>query len=185
MTEAEREAEILTNVKDIRALVEDPSLPAEVRAPLREGLHELTAKQVGQKLEIVACGTISSGKSSLLNALAGREIFRSDVQGGTTLQRNAVPWPGQDQVVLVDAPGLAEVGGDDRETAARLAARDADLVLFVLDGPIRDFEYRLLDQLAGLQKRILVCLNKEDWFRPADRELLSRADRPGRKQPGA
>jgi uncharacterized protein (DUF697 family)/GTP-binding protein EngB required for normal cell division len=172
MSQAEREAEILTNVKDIRTLVEDPSLPAEMRAPLREGLEELAAKQAAQKLEIVACGTISSGKSSLLNALAGREIFRSDVQGGTTLQRNEVPWPGQDRVVLVDAPGLAEVGGEERETAARLAARDADLVLFVLDGPIRDFEYRLLDQLAGLQKRIIVCLNKEDWFRPADRELL-------------
>jgi hypothetical protein len=172
MSHAQREAEILTNVKDIRALVDDPSLPPEVRAPLREGLNELTAKQAGQKLEIVACGTISSGKSSLLNALAGREIFRADVQGGTTLQRNAVLWPGQDQVVLVDAPGLAEVGGQDREAAARLAARDADLVLFVLDGPIRDFEYRLLEQLGGLQKRILVCLNKEDWFRPGDRELL-------------
>ena len=96
MSEADREAEILTNVKDIRTLAEDPSLPAEVRAPLREGLEELTAKQAAQKLEIVACGTISSGKSSLLNPLAGREIFRADVQGGTTQQRNEVPWPGQD-----------------------------------------------------------------------------------------
>lgn len=172
MSLAEREAEILANVENIRTFVDDASLPAEVRSRLREELDDLAAKQRAQKLEIVACGTISSGKSSLLNALAGEDIFRTDPQGGTTQVRNEVPWPGQDRVVLVDAPGLAEVGGAEREAAARLAARDADLVLFVLDGPIRDFEFRLLEQLASLQKRILVCLNKEDWFRPADRDLL-------------
>ncbi len=37
---------------------------------------------------------VSSGKSSLLNALAGREMFRTDVRAGTTLARNEVPWPG-------------------------------------------------------------------------------------------
>ncbi len=174
MTASQREAEIQAHVLDVRTLANDASLPEEVRQPLRRGLDELSAKQSGQTLEIVACGTISSGKSSLLNSLAGRDLFRTDPLGGTTMQRNEIPWPGRDHVVLVDAPGLAEVGGADREAAAKSAARDADVVLFVLDGPLRDFEFRLLEQLSSLEKRILVCLNKEDWFRPGDRELLRR-----------
>jgi uncharacterized protein (DUF697 family) len=73
---------------------------------------------------------------------------------------------------LVDTPGLAEIHGNQREELARHVARDADLVLFVTDGPLKDFEFRLIEQLAGMEKLVLVCLNKEDWFRPADRDLL-------------
>jgi hypothetical protein len=127
----------------------------------------------GQTLEIVAFCTVSSGKSSLLNALAGRDVFRTDPKGGTTVARNEVPWTGQDKVVLVDAPGLAEVHGEEREALARQIARDADLVLFVVDGPLKDFEFKLLSQLHEMEKRVLVCLNKSDWFRETDRQILA------------
>ena len=46
-----------------------------------------------QQLEIVAFGTISSGKSSLLNALAGRPVFRTNVVGGTTTREAKSPGP--------------------------------------------------------------------------------------------
>jgi uncharacterized protein (DUF697 family) len=55
---------------------------------------------------------------------------------------------------------------------AKRAARDADLVLFVTDGPLKDFEFGFIEHLAAMEKRVLVCLNKEDWFRPEDRDLL-------------
>ena len=108
----------------------------------------------------------------MLNALAGRDVFRTDPVGGTTVTRSEITWPGTDKVVLVDTPGLAEVKGYDRAVSAREAARDADLVLFVVDGPLREFEHQLLEQLVQMEKRVVVCLNKEDWFAADDRRRL-------------
>ena len=86
----------------------------ELRAEIAAAVAELEAKRESQQLEIVAFGTISSGKSSLLNALAGRDVFRTNVVGGTTTTRSEIPWPAGDRVVLVDTPGLAEVRGEAR-----------------------------------------------------------------------
>ncbi len=74
--------------------------------------------------------------------------------------------------MLVDTPGLAEVKGVDREITARTAARDADVVLLVVDGPLKEFEHKLLGDLVGMEKRVIVCLNKADWFTNADRHRL-------------
>jgi len=114
---------------------------------------ELEAKHQAQRLDIAAFGTVSSGKSALLNALAGRDVFSSHVGAGTTVRRGEVPWPGQDRVTLVDAPGIAEVGGAAHAELAATVARSADVVLFVIDGALKSFEHEALVQLARLGKR--------------------------------
>jgi uncharacterized protein (DUF697 family)/GTP-binding protein EngB required for normal cell division len=172
MSSREQEAEINCRLSEGRELADDGTLEAISREPIRRSLDELQTKLDRQTLEIVAFGTISSGKSSVLNALAGRDVFRTDAKGGTTLARNEIPWPGTDRVILVDTPGVAEINGPAREELAKREARDADLVLFVTDGPLKEFEFQLLETLAAMEKRILVCLNKEDWYQPADRDLL-------------
>src|SRR5438093_643694 len=129
-------------------------------------------KQAAQKLEIVAFGTISSGKSSLLNALAGRDAFQADPGAGTTQERLELPWPGDDGVLLVDTPGLGEVEAPERVAIAAQAARDADLVLLVVDGPLRESEHSLLTKLGEMEKRVLVCLNKADWYDDDERSSL-------------
>jgi uncharacterized protein len=172
MSRREQQAEIDVHVAEGRALADDASLPIEVRQPIRQTLENLQAKMDARSLEIVAFGTISGGKSSVLNALAGRDVFRTEAKGGTTVSRNEIPWPGDDRVILVDTPGLAEVNGALREDLAKRAARDADQVLFVTDGPLKDFEFDFLKHLTTMEKPVLVCLNKTDWFRPEDRELL-------------
>ena len=172
MTLREREAEIKEHLTEVQALAGDAALPPELRQPIEHSLGTLKDKIEQETLEIVAFGTVSSGKSSLLNALAGREVFQTDPRGGTTHTRAEVPWPGADRVVLVDTPGLAEIDGHQREELTRHVARDADLVLVVLDGPVRDFEMQLIEQLRHMEKPLVVCLNKEDWYRADDRDLL-------------
>src|SRR3954452_23132343 len=146
----------------------------ELRAEIAATVEELEAKRQSQRLEIVAFGTISSGKSSLLNALAGRPVFRTNVIGGTTVTRSEIPWPAGDRVVLVDTPGLAEVRGESPAAESAAAAKDADLVLFVVDGPMKSYESELLEALASMEKRIVVCLNKEDWYDNSQRDELLR-----------
>jgi uncharacterized protein (DUF697 family)/GTP-binding protein EngB required for normal cell division len=160
--------ENLATVTDLR----DDAATAELRTELAPLIRQLERKREKQTLEIVAFGTVSSGKSSLLNALAGRDVFATDARGGTTLRRNEIPWPGIDRVLLVDTPGLGEVRGAEHAEVSADAAEDADLVLLVVDGPLRDSEFQLLSRLGDMEKRVLLCLNKEDWYEPEERQRL-------------
>ncbi|MHB0955105.1 MAG: YcjF family protein [Pirellulaceae bacterium] len=145
---------------------------AELRRELAPLVRQLEQKREEQSLEIVAFGTVSSGKSSLLNALAGRDVFVTDARGGTTLRRNEIPWPGIDRVLLVDTPGLGEVHGAEHAEVSADAAENADLVLLVVDGPLRDSEFQLLRRLSEMEKRLVLCLNKEDWYAVEEKERL-------------
>jgi small GTP-binding protein len=157
-----------------REYLEAGRVTPEVQAEISAAVKELEAKHESQQLEIVAFGTISSGKSSLLNALAGRPVFQTNVVGGTTAARSEIPWPAGDRVVLIDTPGLAEVRGESRAAESAAAAKNADLVLFVVDGPLKAYESELLDALAAMEKRIVICLNKEDWYDTHQRDELLR-----------
>ena len=172
LSAAQRQAELTENLSTSREFVEDASVSTELRAEVERGLEELQQKQQSCRLEVVAFGTISSGKSSLLNSLAGRQVFAADVIGGTTSMRSEIPWPGNDQVILVDTPGLAEVRGESRATEAALAAKDADLVLLVVDGPLKDYEADLVGKLVEMEKRLVVCLNKQDWYDDQQQQQL-------------
>jgi uncharacterized protein (DUF697 family) len=103
-------------------------------------------------------------------------VFRTHVVGGTTIVRSEIPWAAAkgDLVVLIDTPGLAEVRGESRATESAAAAKNADLVLFVVDGPLKSYESELIEALAAMEKRIVVCLNKEDWYDDQQRDELLR-----------
>ncbi|MFO0913406.1 MAG: GTP-binding protein [Pirellulales bacterium] len=172
LSAAEKRTEIEDNLRLVSELEHDLTIPFELKEELGPLSQQLTAKQTSQRLEIVAFGTISSGKSSVLNALAGRDVFATEVRGGTTIDRNEVPWPGADSVILVDTPGLEEVEGHERAAVATSAAKDADLILMVVDGPLRESEHKFLSQLAAMEKRVIVVLNKSDWYSPSEQQRL-------------
>lgn len=146
--------------------------PAGARAEIEKRVEDEITKMHAQQLEIAAFGTISSGKSALLNALAGREAFTSDPRGGTTVRRSEVSWPNDDKVTLIDTPGLAEVNGAAHEEIARATARSAELLLFVIDGALKSFEHDALRELSSLGKRVIVCVNKADWISDSNQVVL-------------
>ena len=82
MSVSERKDEVDENLAEVETLKNDPNLTPELREELLPMLNLIEEKQDQQKLEIVAFGTISSGKSSLMNALAGRDVFQTDLRGG-------------------------------------------------------------------------------------------------------
>jgi uncharacterized protein len=156
---------------------------------LRQSVETLKRKIEKKTLEIVAFGAVSSGKSSLLNALLGEERFATDPRGGTTLGAQEVPLPmspgasgvggggggaQEGRIILRDTPGLGEVLGGRRARAAAEHAAEADLVLLVVSGALRDFEFEALRALVAMEKRVLICLNKEDWYTPQDFETVRK-----------
>jgi small GTP-binding protein len=148
----------------------DPGRRRELIDELKQIEREASASTVS--LQIVAFGTGSAGKTSLINALVGRNVGITSAVMGTTPRSESVThvFEGTEGVVqLVDTPGLAEAGaeGPTREREARALAARADLLLFVIDHDLLRGEYEALVSLARLGKRSLVVLNKQDRF-PAD-----------------
>ncbi len=144
-------------------------------------LKEMIRKLLGGRVEIVVFGEISTGKSALINALVGEAVTEVDVQGGWTKDVWHVAWEGSgycvpgladSQVVLVDTPGLNEVGGADRGNMAREAAERADLILFVTDSDLNETEFSALVALAGISKPIVLVFNKIDLYSPEQRSRL-------------
>lgn len=138
-----------------------------------EQLQQMYDKATSGRIEIVVFGEISTGKSALINALIGKPVAAVDVQGGWTKTVSAAPWenceyhvPGFEasEVVLIDTPGINEVGGSEREELEETTARKADLILFVTDSDINETEYIALVELAAVQKPILLVMNKRDLY---------------------
>ena len=138
-------------------------------------LNEMHDKLTSGRIEIVIFGEISTGKSALVNALIGRQVAEVDVQGGWTQQVWGTVWNGagyrlpsleKSEIVIIDTPGINEVGGADRAQLAEVTARQADLILFVTDSDLNDTEYAALVELAAIQKPIICVFNKTDLYLP-------------------
>jgi len=183
LSAGEKDFEIDENLEQVDKLAQGAGDDALLQSELDPLVKELEQKRQAETLEIVAFGTISSGKSSVLNLLSGKHVFSTDARGGTTVTRNEIPWPGIDKVTLVDTPGIGEIDGEDHVHIAAESAKDADVVLVVIDGPLRQSEHDLLSQLGQMEKRTVICLNKSDWYSQSDRDKLVCQQRGYRLHP--
>lgn len=147
----------------------------------REALFEQTqdiARELSRRqLKIVVFGVGSAGKTSLVNALMGRIAGEVGPTIGTTAVGETYRCyisKLDRELLITDTPGLLEPGimGTAREQAARKLATEADLLLFVVDGDITQSEYRPLQSLGEMGKRLLLVFNKTDRYAPADQEQV-------------
>lgn len=162
---------------------EREGLEAEIR-----GLETMLDKLERTVVQIAVFGMVGRGKSSLLNALVGENIFETGPIHGVTRTIQGVNWRldrfdgdrgnitqltlsgvGNSQIELIDTPGIDEVDGETREILARDLAAKADLILFVCAGDITKVEYRALSQLRDAGKPMLLVFNKIDQYPEADR----------------
>jgi GTP-binding protein Era len=157
--------------------------PEEERAMAEEirGLQDLAKKLDDNTVEIAAFGMVSRGKSSVLNALLGKEVFKSGATHGTTVKKEANRWEGsaplpegfeEAKLVLVDTPGIDEVGGEVREKLAQDVARRADLILFVVSSDMQRREFEALAELREARKPIIVVFNQIDRYPDDDRDQV-------------
>jgi predicted GTPase len=129
--------------ESLRELINDARLPDGVRESLAhdyEAVEGMLDKLEHGHLHLAVFGRVSTGKSSLLNALIGEEAFSVSPLHGETRHSSMQPWSEVEAggVFLIDTPGLDEAGGEDREAMAREVAGRSDLVIFVLDSDITD-----------------------------------------------
>lgn len=144
---------------------------------LAADLADLRRDWSDKRLQVVVFGNVSAGKTSLINALLGREVGKTDALMGTTRagETHTYTLKGVDGIVeLTDTPGLSEAGsgGIEREAEARRLAASADLLLFVVDHDLTRGEYEPLVGLARQGKRSIVILNKKDRLLDDDRVAI-------------
>lgn len=161
----------------LRSLLDDPSIPASVRAELAEDfarIETMLQKLEQGELHIAVFGRVSAGKSALGNALLGREAFTVGVLHGTTTTaaHAALDEARHDGLVLIDTPGINELDGEAREQLAFEVAQISDLVVFVCDGDLTRDELDALKTLSATQRPLLLVLNKADRYGRSEREDL-------------
>ena len=129
-----------------------------------------TAKLIMFGCKVAIIGPPNSGKSTLLNCLAGREkAIVTGIEGTTRDWVSATCQIEPLSVEFVDTAGLDEKLSSLKDTIEKVAQRksveileQADLVLLVLDNsqPAEQLDEYMLEKIAD--KRVLTVLNKSD-----------------------
>ncbi|NJN74976.1 MAG: DUF697 domain-containing protein [Synechococcaceae cyanobacterium RL_1_2] len=129
----------------------------------------IAANFENKNLEIVIFGTVSAGKTSLINALLGEIVGEVAPTMGTTEfgTTHQIPIEGLDRTITItDSPGILEAStaGHSHQAIAEQLAIKADLLIFVVANDLRQSEFTALKTLVKLGKRSIVTFNKTDLF---------------------
>ena len=124
-------------------------------------------RQLHQHVNIAVIGQVSSGKSSLINALLGRE--REDVvaevgaESGVTTELKLIRL--DEWVMIVDSPGLDDIRAENSRVT-RDFLQHVDVGIFVVTGSADATQRRLYEELSRTCEATFVVLNKVDeWDR--------------------
>jgi len=169
-------------------------LDSDDRAKFADQIREVEAtidKLERGVIHLAAFGMVSRGKSALLNALIGRDVFEVGPTHGTTRERQSVRWTPTRETIgdhevqtfaapsdagptveLIDTPGLNEVNGEARAKLAEQIARRADLLLFVVSGDMLRPELDALAELREANKPIILVFNMIDLYPEVDRQKI-------------
>ncbi|MDB5433669.1 MAG: tRNA uridine-5-carboxymethylaminomethyl(34) synthesis GTPase MnmE [Caulobacter sp.] len=163
----------------------DEDLPENVSARARPGLERLLdelddaltdearGRRVREGYRIALIGAPNAGKSSLLNALAGRDAAIVTATPGTTRDVIEVPMVlAGYKTLLADTAGVREATDSIEAEGVRRArawADGADLRLWIVDGSVADDTWHWAQSLAH----------------PGDLLVLSKADLPEAADAGA
>ncbi len=166
--------------ESLQELLNDKRVPVKVRESLAKDYGQLQAmldKLEHGHIHIAAVGRVSVGKSSLLNALLGKEQFSVSPLHGETREIDMTDWEQANSggLFLVDTPGLNEVNGESREQMTRDLAARSDLILFVIDSDLTNTEKQALITISQQNRPIVLIINKADRFSKDEQALLKNS----------
>ena len=120
-----------------------------------------------KKIRIGTYGKSGVGKSSVLNSLLKKEIFKTDIINGTTREIQKETWNLKDQTLnsleLLDSPGFdfCKIKYPDKVYSS---INSSDLILFIVSGDLNRNELSEIRSFIKDGKKIIVILNKIDLF---------------------
>ncbi|MGB3292518.1 MAG: GTPase, partial [Phormidesmis sp.] len=133
------------------------------------------APDFSKTLNIAVIGKVSSGKSSLINALLklsrrqGLEIAKVGAISGITKDLTILQL--DEKVCLIDSPGLNDVRKENSEITTKFLSH-IDIGIFVVTGSSDASQKKNLDQLRQCCDSFFVVLNKTDEWDDLDPKVL-------------
>ena len=129
-----------------------------------------------KELQVSVYGRVGVGKSSLLNALIGKQIFPTDILNGNTKTIKSYRWEKRfkslSKVELIDSPGIDEVNNQSKEEINFHYLLNSDLILFVIDSDITRIDLNSIEELLKHNKPILLVLNRCDQWNTKEAKLI-------------
>jgi len=129
--------------------------------------NQLLLRLKEKKLRIGAYGKSGVGKSSVLNSLLKKDIFKTDIINGTTKEIQSETWTLEDQTLnnleLLDSPGFdfCNIKFPDKVYSY---INHSDLILFIVSGDLNRNELNEISSFIKDGKKIILILNKIDLF---------------------
>jgi len=120
-----------------------------------------------KKLRIGVYGKSGVGKSSVLNSLLKKNIFKTDIINGTTKEIQAEEWKlkhqSLDSIELLDSPGFDFC---DIKFPYKFYSciNHSDIILFIVSGDLNRNELSEISSFIKDGKKIIITLNKIDLF---------------------
>jgi len=120
-----------------------------------------------KKIRIGAYGKSGVGKSSVLNSLLKKDIFKTDIINGTTREIQAQELNLKDQTLnsleLLDSPGFdfCDIKLPDKVYSC---INHAELILFIISGDLNRNELSEINSFIKDGKKIIIIFNKIDLF---------------------
>jgi len=170
---------------DIESRLRDAEQAGVDVSDAQSELKELAARR--NEVHLCFFGEVSSGKSSLIKALAPEASVVVDVVGGSTEDVRHYRWRNEDgaEILLTDVPGIGGTEAGLTELATNEAQR-ANVVIFVCDSDLTRPELASIKSLLEFDKPLVIVLNKADRFSAEEQaalmqKLLERVDDIGGK----
>ncbi len=121
-----------------------------------------------KKIRISAYGKSGAGKSSVLNSLLKKDIFKTDIINGSTREIQSEELALEDQMLnsieFLDSPGFDFCNIKFPEKIYS-CIKHSDLILFIVSGDINRNELSEINALIKDGKKIIVILNKIDLLK--------------------
>lgn len=144
-----------------------------------DGRYDAMTPDMTKTLKIVVIGKVSTGKSSLINALLRRTrsngVMKVGARSGVTKSEQAVQL--DENTRIIDSPGLDDILKEHNERA-RDALFSTDVGVLVVTGSADASQRRHFEELSRVCKKVFVVLNKVDeWDRlspPALSEVIEQ-----------
>jgi len=138
---------------------------------------EITDQRSASELLYIALfGEISTGKSTLIQALLPQAKVKVSPVGGTTEHIKHYSWEQPDAmpITLVDLPGVEQSQGESLAIYAKDEAIRAHLILYLIDSDLNRRQHQYLIQLYELNKPVLLVFNKTDHYSADELKLIEQ-----------